>query len=129
MWILNGHEPVPAIDMVTAANFFGDIDARRVAETVVGDARISTVFLCIDHNHSSNGPPVLFESMIFCPGDAEIDENMRRYVTWDEAAAGHAELVEFVQGHLSTPGAPVLPKPARLGSRTAWDCILADDEF
>jgi hypothetical protein len=131
MWILNGHEPIPAPDLLTGAVFFENSDARRVAETHVGPARVSTVFLGIDHNFSSSGPPVLFESMIFLPGE-EIDEHMRRYVTWDEAEAGHAELVAFVQGYLSTPGAPPIPpipKPTGLTSKTAWERLLLDDEY
>lgn len=51
-YTLNGHEPVPADDLLAWATWFeGSVGERRVAETTVGDARVSTVFLGLDHDH------------------------------------------------------------------------------
>ena len=62
---------------------------RKVAETEVGDARISTVFIGLDHSFG-NGDPLLFETMIF---GGPRDDHMRRYATWDDALIGHHEMV------------------------------------
>ncbi len=70
---------------------------RRVAFTDVNDVEISTVFLGLDHNHLGQGPPLLFETMIF---GGEHDGWMDRYTTWEEAEAGHNEAVSMVEGKL-----------------------------
>lgn len=88
-YVLDGHRPVPA-SMLEGARFLEDDTPRRVVGlTHVGDARVSTVFLCLDHGYE--GEPVLFESMIF---GGPLDGEQCRYHTWEEAEAGHAELVE-----------------------------------
>jgi hypothetical protein len=62
-----------------------------VADTALeSGVRISTVFLGIDHNHLRQGPPILFETMIF---GGPYDQYMDRYCTWAEAEAGHARAV------------------------------------
>lgn len=82
-------------------------DKRRVAFTDLGWGSVSTVFLGIDHAWDG-GPPILFETMVFgnpkpdgtFPEEAEDDDlvgSMRRYCTWDEAEAGHAEMVAEVR--------------------------------
>jgi hypothetical protein len=43
-----------------------------------------------DHNHLRQGPPILFETMIF---GGPYDQYMDRYCTWAEAEAGHARAV------------------------------------
>jgi hypothetical protein len=75
---------------------------RRVASTEFEDGSlISTVFLCIDHNHG-DGPPILFETMAFSGAthrneilgrDVREELETRRYCTWDEAVAGHEAMV------------------------------------
>lgn len=73
-------------------------DPWRVAETNFGRARISTVFLGIDHSFGSGGPPLLFETMIF---GGRLDEFQNRCGTWDEAEAMHNEAVALARsGHL-----------------------------
>lgn len=60
---------------------------------------ISTVFLCgVDHNYYDDGPPILFETMIF--GEpwwglfrSDLDQYQERYRTWLEATAAHSELL------------------------------------
>jgi len=66
---------------------------RSVAKTMVGKTRISTVFLGLDHGWGE-GPPVLFETMIF--GGPE-DGYQERYCTWDEAKEGHRKAVKLVR--------------------------------
>lgn len=64
----------------------------RVAEDLVDGKRVSTVFLGLDHRHFGEGPPILFETMVFADG-CWSDESCERYSTWTEAEAGHARAV------------------------------------
>lgn len=77
---------------------------RHVAETVIGERRVSTVWLGIDHAFG-NGPPLIFETMVFYAGDdpfafsrtcvelreelREIDQCCMRYSTKAEALLFH----------------------------------------
>lgn len=88
------------IDAATANDLLGDMAYKRVALTEVTSHtdpdikhRVSTVWLGANHNFSG-GPPILFETMVFGPDDA--DEYMVRYSTEDEARTGHAETVTLV---------------------------------
>ncbi|MES2360001.1 MAG: hypothetical protein V4529_16800 [Gemmatimonadota bacterium] len=88
-------EPMRCADLMEWARWFETADsARRIAETNVGDVRVSTVFLGLDHSWGS-GPPLLFETMIF--GGAH-DEEQWRYSTRAEAVAGHAAAVKLAGG-------------------------------
>lgn len=93
----DGKTPVPCPDLATWARWFETAD-RHVAQTTVGNVRVSTVFLGIDHNWSPRGPPLLFEGMIF---GGTHDEEQRRYSTRDEAERGHAELVAMARSGLA----------------------------
>jgi hypothetical protein len=65
----------------------------RVAQTQIdGDCWISTVFLFM-----SPGDQPRFETMVF---GGDHDKRIRRYATWDEAAAGHAAIVDEVMGRV-----------------------------
>lgn len=66
---------------------------RSVAVEHVGDRRVSTVFLGIDHNFG--GVPMLFETMVFLGDHGDTDDRyMRRYSTRQEALDGHELVVE-----------------------------------
>lgn len=69
-------------------------DPRRVASTKIGDVHISTVLLGLDHSWG-DGPPLIFETMIF---GGEHDEYEERYATREQAEAGHARAVAMVEG-------------------------------
>jgi hypothetical protein len=51
------------------------------------------VFLSLDHRDSGEGPPLVFETMVF-PLDSFVELYCERYSTWAEAEAGHAETCE-----------------------------------
>lgn len=60
-------EPVPVSDFMEWARWFETKEAqaeRVVRQEKVGDVKVSTVFLSLDHSWGE-GPPVLWESMIF----------------------------------------------------------------
>jgi hypothetical protein len=96
-YILDGHTPVPA-DLMTWAAWFEKAE-RHVAKTNIGDVFVSTVFLGLDHNWG-RGPPILFETMVF---KGPLDGEQERYVTWEEAEAGHAAMVKRVTEAASGP--------------------------
>ncbi len=55
---------VPAKDVLEWAEGF-DEDARRVGYDENSRYRISTVFLGLDHRFGGEGPPLVFETMVF----------------------------------------------------------------
>jgi hypothetical protein len=90
-YILDGKTPVPA-DLMTWAKWFEAAD-RHVAKDQIGDVRISTVFLGIDHRRG-DGPPLLFETMIF---GGQHEGHQTRASTWAEAEQQHRDAVEMVR--------------------------------
>lgn len=97
-------------DVLKWGRWFEDSEARRVAETVIGDVRVSTVCLGLNHNFMG-GPPLWFETMIF---GGKHDEYQERYSTLDEARRGHDRTVARVNGEI--PWDNDLPTPD--GERT-----------
>lgn len=90
----------------TPANGIEDTDwseeGRRVAydEVVVGGHvlfRVSTVFLVINHQFG-DGPPLLFETMVFGP-ETWHDDYCERYSTEAQAVAGHDQALAYVSGY------------------------------
>lgn len=87
----------------TATPAINDIPNRsadwQVAETIIchddhGSMRVSTVFLGLDHRHFGDGPPVLWETLIF---DGPLDGEMWRYTSEDAAKQGHEKAVAMVK--------------------------------
>lgn len=101
LYRLEGRTAVPDETLSPA-----DIRPEPIAEAWIGVPRapgsvlVSTVFLVLDHDFSGEGPPRVFETMIFRDGKA--DDFQRRYATWDEAMAGHLEAVEAVKAERRT---------------------------
>lgn len=60
--------------------------------TLPGGARVSTVWLGLDHQFG-DGPPLIFETMVF-PAESSMDLDCERYSTEEEAKAGHSAMVE-----------------------------------
>ena len=73
---------------------FDDLAYKHVGMDVVGDVEISTVWLGIDHRFLGEGPPVIFETMVF---GGELDEWCERYTTLEAAEAGHEQMVAEVR--------------------------------
>lgn len=80
------------------ARWMSEHHSRRVELTEMGNISVSTIFLGLDHNYSSEGPPLLFETLVF--GGPNDQEKMRRYSTWDEAVEGHKEVVKEVKSQV-----------------------------
>jgi len=96
--------PVKSEMLEAAKNL--ETNNRTVGLDKVGDYRISTVFLTIDHSFGRSGPPLLYETMVFNDGDTgNLDLECERYSTRKEALAGHRVMVEKVKNykHLQVP--------------------------
>jgi hypothetical protein len=76
-----------------ARHFEIDHEYKWVARTRVGNLRVSTVWLGIDHAFGSENGPLIFETMVFAPpGWAERE--CQRHRTEAEAREAHARVVE-----------------------------------
>jgi hypothetical protein len=70
-------------------------------ERTVTGAWVSTVWLGLNHNFLDDGPPLIFETMVFLERGNRRDElACRRYATEDEARQGHADIVARFGGVL-----------------------------
>ena len=77
-------------------------ESRRIDLTIVGDFKISTVFLGLNHQ-LGDGPPILFETMIFYGGKGghALDGEMYRATTFEEAETLHRKAVEICNAEIS----------------------------
>ena len=91
-YILDNHTPIPEDDVLKWGMWFETND-RIVKKTIIGDIRISTVFLGLDHSYGE-GSPLLFETMIF---GGKYHEDQDRCSTWDEAEKMHERMVKKVK--------------------------------
>lgn len=88
-YILDENGEPKAVDVLIWADWFETAD-RHIALDMIGDLKVSTVFLGLDRNYSGEGPPVLWETMVFgLPDDEEI---MDCYTSKVDALKGHARL-------------------------------------
>ncbi len=93
-FILAGRKVVPA-DLNTWARWFEQgPGVRRVGDDTINGVRISTVFLGIDHSWRTDGPPLLFETMVF---GGVLHEACERCETYDQAEAQHASMCDRVR--------------------------------
>lgn len=91
-YVLDGAgEPVEEPDALKWGNWFEDAD-RHVGCTPIGDVKVSTVFLGLDHAFTG-GPPVLWETMVF---GGPLDGEQDRYTSRADAEHGHTEMVKRV---------------------------------
>ncbi len=97
-YVLEDGQLRPEPDLMAWAKWYETAD-RHVAKTEAEKYVVSTVFLGMDHSFGE-GPPVLFETMVFKRGDWDnikenglADQDCERYCTMDEAKAGHETMV------------------------------------
>lgn len=90
----NEGNPVAENDLSAWGSWYQDNpDQRRLANDKIGDVRISTVFLGLDHSFGG-GEPVLWETMIF---EGQHDGYQERYTSKGKALEGHKKAVELVK--------------------------------
>ena len=108
-YILDGHEPKKVSFEEFAAWKMADDEAYKqgqkskcqVACTVIGPARISTVFLSLPPIGPRGTCDYFFETMIF---GGPLDQEQFRYKTWSQAEAGHAVACGLVRQALAGAG-------------------------
>jgi hypothetical protein len=71
-------------------NFGGPL--HFMFKTYAEDIEVSTVFLGIDHNFFGDGPPLIFETMVFRDG---LGDEMMRCSTWEQAQEQHREMCQM----------------------------------
>lgn len=83
------------IDVATANELLKDVDARRIARTVVGQFTVSTVHIVLDHSMTldGSGPPLIFETMVFDADEKALDDICVRCATKEGALAAHDQVV------------------------------------
>lgn len=97
-YILDGKKVVPT-DLMSWARWFEKSGSDRViASTNVGQVRVSTVFLGLDHQFG-NGPPLLFETMVFDAPDSFNDIYCERCSTYDEAEKMHKDAIKWARNN------------------------------
>ena len=94
MYILRGHEVVPEEDVTTWARWLEKANTTIACYEADG-VRVSTAFLGLDHNYRGEGPPLLFETMVF---GGKHDGCQWRCSTWLEAQDQHMMVVGKVNG-------------------------------
>lgn len=99
MYILDvdGKTPIRCDDLEQWGKSFANSN-RIVAKTEIGNVRVSTVFLGLDHRCWGKGPPLVFETMIF---GGEYDSYQERCSTYEQAQAMHAVAVGLVKDSLA----------------------------
>lgn len=91
MYVLVNGEPVPCDDTLEWGKFMHDSDrilARTTIERDGVETMVSTVFLAVDHSFCMDGPPILWETMVFQDNKA-CDAFTQRYANAEQAIAGH----------------------------------------
>jgi hypothetical protein len=81
---------VPATLMEWAMAF--EHGNRTIGMTqITSEITVSTVFLGLDHRWFGNGPPLVFETMIF---GGKLDQSQWRYSSFEDATVGHHAAVK-----------------------------------
>lgn len=91
-YILKDGEAVPCEDLMEWGRWMQDAD-RTVAHDTLGESRVSTVFLGLDHAFGG-AIPILWETMVF---GGPLDQEMDRYSSKAAAAVGHAKMCARVR--------------------------------
>lgn len=94
-YILVDGEPVQEPDILKWGRWLEDAD-RVVARLKIAEGvEVSTVFLGLDHSFTNDGPPLLYETMVF---GGSRDQEMERYATLEDAQHGHDRMVARARG-------------------------------
>ena len=109
-YILDADNRPVAVGLDEWAMWFETAD-RRVAYTeITSQVFVSTVFLGIDHRFGyREGPPLLFETMVFKDKETMEEDGCWRYSSWDDAQAGHDAVVKRLRKAMLRPAARTAP--------------------
>ena len=89
------------IDMAEYGRLLEDdgLAYKRVGFDELDTHMVSTVWLGVDHRFGNDGPPLIFETMIFAKHGGDYDwsgDYTARYSTLEEAESGHVAAVQMV---------------------------------
>lgn len=100
-YILNKDgEPLLEPDLMTWGKAFEKASDRIVKQEHIGDLFVSTVFLGLDHSFG-DGPPILWETMVFKKGTYDDLKMDRCSGTREQALAMHQAMVERVTARMA----------------------------
>ena len=108
------------IEMMDWAQRFEDRDYQSVAKHWIRGWMVSTVWLGIDHGFGYSEAPVIFETMVFPPGDeagesgTASEEYCERYATEESAQAGHDRALSWVREKLGDDSARDIMSAAQM---------------
>lgn len=78
-----------SMDLLEWGKLYSDARNRRIAWTIRGPWKVSTVLIGMDHSFEEGVKPVIFETMIFHYRTGGQDWFCKRYSSKEEAAEGH----------------------------------------
>lgn len=89
------------IGMREWSRLMDDPDYRIVEQTQIGPFWLSTVWLGLDYQFVSGGPPLIFETMLFESTEAERTAERPERNPWTDLARAHWETEEQARaGHV-----------------------------
>ena len=88
---------VRELDLMRWGKWFANEMNRTVQINILGDVRVSTMFLGIDHKFGLHGKPVLWETMVF---GGEHEGKQERYTSLKDAKLGHQVMLSIVTDSL-----------------------------
>lgn len=97
-YILVNGEPVLVEDLEAWARWFDQARKEgktRLGRAILGDVKVTTVFLAFDHNLDDEGPPLVFGTLI---SGGPHDGKEWNYATLDQALLGHERAIAYVKG-------------------------------
>jgi hypothetical protein len=101
LYILDKHgKPKAVTDTMKWAAWFETYDRVIAVDDITSKIYVSTVFLGIDHNFTGEGPPVLWETMIF---NGARDGYQERHASKRDALAGHERAIRVARGENDPP--------------------------
>ena len=83
------------VDTMTWARWFEKGDRVVQRDDLPGGIGVSTVFLGLDHRFFGDGPPILWETMIF---GGPHDQYQDRYCSLEDAKVGHQKALKIAKG-------------------------------
>lgn len=82
------------LELMEWAALLENREYKKVEQTTLQNGKVvSTVWLGLDHQFG-DGPPLIFETMVFAHKGSWSEEDCERYTTEQEAKAGHKRMCE-----------------------------------
>lgn len=113
-YILDGRDVVK-VDLMTWAKWFENFQERMIAQDTIGPFFVSTMFLGIDHRFCGNGPPIVFETMVFDIRDKHQEYGQARYCTIEQAEAGHQRYLDQARASVEQNNGQWIGEPSLKG--------------